>query len=485
MSSPDNSKLPYILIKSNKKDDLPAIHLNHASDRSDTSAPSSPSCMQTNDTGDASTNASSSQNEQLSGKQKSSFFQRRKKQISVEPRLLIPKANLERSTSEKHKRPTSSCSDQPMTAPILTTERIRKPRASIAFDFNILHYLTKGHYFGGSSESKGFAKEKKNRFLTDETDDKQSDIDSFGSVISLIQRKEPLKTKVKKKKKKKKKTTGSDANSDEASDQILRSGKAKKNKQCKKVLKSDQSNLSSSSSSLLSLNNLSSSIEKISSKFKNRKEKSNRFFRTDEQMLHKHGRVIVASEPSYSIKQMMQWSPNKPSPSAKTKSNLPSSCNLASGAGSSAERVDVANLNKIVSSSSNNGELKPNVVAHHLPPSSVLVKDSQYNHHHHHSTSCPHTHQPYCNSINQPNFINAHTKPPSMKASTNGDTCLDAKQGQDRLIKFAQQSQSTKFAFFKNKILRSRSFDTPKNAKFNQVSFISIVYCACDSFCDD
>lgn len=340
----ENSKLPYILtdqtVSSNKKDELPKIHLNRVS--SDT--------VTDNDDDECSAGGSDFPNNTIKPSKSSSFYQlKRHKQI--EPRLLMPNNKDDYLSTTKL---NGKSYDEPLTAPILTTtttettrnER-RKPRASIAFDFNILHYLTIGHYFNSNNNNKYKTNNAK------ATEEERDDLDSYGSVISLIK---PTKKKNKKKKSKK-------------SDR----------KKVKKVLKTDQSfstsssssSLSSLSSSLLSLNNLSSSIEKLSNKFKasSSKKKVAKDKNQDYQMLNKHGRIIVPSEPFSANKSMMQWHPTS------------------------------------------------RLINHHLPPHNRVLSASSLK----------------------------NDKP---------------------------QNQSTKFAFLKNKIFRSQSFDTPSPSAsfFNKVS---------------
>ena len=435
----ENSKLPYVLIDSNRKEDLPTIHLNHASDNTDNeqaSLPSSPSSPGSPNSFKLNSNLKTKvQPIATSDKQKSSFFQSRKKQISLQPtKLLIP--NLERSTSERLKRPTSSCSEKPLTAPI-TSERFAKPRASIAFDFNILHYLTKSNYFNGDTSFFGRSKAK---FKFPNSDAKQSDLDSFGSVISLIERKEPNKKKKKKKKNQKNKNKEEEKLNDKLS--VV----ASKKKKSKKVLKNDHYHSSSSSSSLLSLNNLSSSIEKLSSKFKSNKKKLSNDLKVDNadnnQILHKYSRVIVPAE--LKSKSMMQWSP-----SSKLKSS------------------NKNNLKLNNSQNDKDNKSKTEISYAQLPPFNPPLKKEvkkDLTNHHHHSKNCHHIHDPTC--INQLNnesnqFKYQFTTPFSMHSFKDQfKDQLNAKQ----LIKSNQQTQSIKFSFFKNKILRSRSFDTPKNS---------------------
>lgn len=538
-----HTKLPYILIDSNRRDDLPAIHLNHASDASLPSSPGSPAQFSTPTS--------------PTSKQKSSFFQSRKKQISLQPKLLMPTASLERSISDcdPARRPTSACSDQPMTAPVLN-ERNQKARASIAFDFNILHYLTKGHYFSnnnGESKTAGFffgGGRSKNKIKFNESERNEKHSESGGSLISLIQRREPNGKKKKKKKKKSSKELSRDESSDREPEVIAGSSKSTSNgtsqsnskgtskstssikissksisskKKSRKVL-ADQSNQqsSSSSSSLLSLNNLSSSIEKLTSKFK-KERKSREAFDDAEQLLHKYGRVIVPGEP-HSFRSMMQWSPARSSlpagDSNSSKSDLP--------AFTFTQRLPPTNPSlksfrkEYAFGRQTTGHQAPNPQQYDKPNhlrqtdegsdhkqtdhkhSECLKLDQQSDHpkpdHHHHSKNCHHTHQHHCsNSTGKQRPACLSERPPSERTlpertqserisfgripsgraqsenrkpekQTAADSilerhCLEKQQ----LMKETQQNQSNKFSFFKNKILRSRSFDTPKSSKY-QVS---------------
>lgn len=496
-------KLPYIRIDSNKRDDrptgLPEIQLNHASDNSLPSSPGSPAQF-------------GSRASSPTSKQKSSFFQSRKKQISLQPKLLIPTASLERSVSDcdPDRRPTSAGSEKPLTAPVLG-ERHQKARASIAFDFNILHYLTKGHYFNNNSNHANCGEGKvassffgngrsKNKIKFSESNDKHSDLESFGSVISLIQRKEPNGKKKKKKKKKSKELDRQESSEPEQSSGKLKIASSGKKKKARKVLAEQRSNqqcssASSSSSSLLSLNNLSSSIEKLTSKFK--KEKKPRPAFDQDQMLHKYGRVIVPGEPR-SFRSMMQWSPSS------SRSNGSSSlvASLKANENSPKTSENSSRTNESSSSMKNTRLLDSNascvsfVYTHQLPPTNPSLKTfrkeypfarqaNPQQYHHHHSRNCPHTHQHHCSTSKQPAERTLPESNPLEKNQKNSTEKQLAERPsspnkqpsilerhfleKQQLIEANQQNQSNKFSFFKNKILRSRSFDTPKSSKY-QVS---------------
>lgn len=512
-----SEKLPYIRIDSNKRDDrpigLPEIQLNHASDHSLPSSPGSPAQF---GSGASSTPPSPTG---VTSKQKSSFFQSRKKQISLQPKLLIPTVGLERSVSDCDPRPTPECSEKPLTAPVLG-ERHQKARASIAFDFNILHYLTKGHYFNNNGHSNGSNGEGKGSFFGSSRsknkakfseNDKHSDLESFGSVISLIQRKEPGGKKKKKKKKRSKELDRQESSEPEQLSSQLKIG-GKKKKKSRKVLadrRSNQLSSSSSSSSLLSLNNLSSSIERLTSKFK--KEKKPRPVFDEDQMLHKYGRVIVPGEPR-SFRSMMQWSPSS------SRSN--------DADRNPKENSSRTKENCMTKAADSNPTCTSFVYTHHLPPTNPSLKclrkeylftrqaagntanaeqyhpDHQPDHHHHHSRNCHHTHRlHHCGSsagkqpaerlvmeriplgqreislernLSEPSvpqtsrrqLAERQNSPAKQQPSTLDRPCLE----RQHLVKTNQPNASNRFSFFKNKILRSRSFEASTKSSKYQVS---------------